>query len=1845
MNHNRRARGRILPGIAAAVLVFANISGGFRFAQANNEDQTGEQRTEEGVITAFPELERSVTFVEGKTAPKSIEEFLGDKIAVTVKETDRKEVESADGRASASQEIESADGGASASQETESTDGGASTSRETESAEGRTSVLQETESAEGGASASQETESADDRASTSQETESVGSAQELKSAESRMSAASEKKPEGNPAETEQETTPFEMREGDSEAEHAGDGRSDTQTPMKKQVKITWAPAEGSLTYRSQIPGTYHYKGTLEGNYKLQEGLDAPEVEVTVQKAEGGKIDLKALAGQDEITLEAEEGALPEGATLLACEVKPDLAGELLSLYNRTKTLTTFAAYDMKVVQDGKKVELPAEQEVKITIRSAALPEQTQETLELYHVKQDLMDDEGRPASEEEAAKVLAAVKTGQTQVEKVPLTREGNTLSFALSSFSTVIVAGSVPSAATKLDEVYIQYNGVKVDLKDAPAKLLNFGYKDQMTLHVAASFGAGTDKTVSITLPEGLSFREDVQSSRQYVVNGTDATLAEKTISGVGADILGEKQYNGTLTLRFHGQGESNDTKAVAFDVPIYSAWRNSRNSGLWESGTAWFYDKLPNSKVKEPPVVVKQSIKNLDDSTTVNQNQLDELTMKNEEEKAYGKSWNSPLNPEIKVGGQMSGNESFWVKPLPNGGTYTNPTAYQEYSITYLAPEKAVFKGFKNPNPGSGDSATPDYNGAHPTVTEPGDTTPGPGGKTVPAGFKAYTFTVRNEIISPKELTVYPMWSFPAAHYRAGDKVTISVDDVKVRYYGREYKNGVYENYDPLKYPSLAYEIKGEYEEVYALVNYQDARRITDGKVYDSTLYMGAPGYEFNQERSAGYFFFGNRGLKDSAAKKVTITYDVKNTGMIGVTQQRLPQDVERDHTIRDIKVRTWNPATGVISGEISYTGGRTLNLKDLGIGGRSGVYLKEITFLMDTIPARSLISDEASRDKNSYSNSESYLYRFHAKVLKGDTVDVKWEQIENKIEIANAAQPAAHAPGDEKNSGEGKNSEYMTVVGRTFNGLQGKKLVLGNTLDYDPKNQIKAGEEGQVKSKVHFHAWTPQNAQLIDAIYLISPFGEDFTNIRMHYSRGGGFPIQDKEPLKEPLNNENAPQPYITVQPASDFNLPKNYSKAKVYKLDFTQITENPGKYYARVVGGNVLSQASLQNTPFATDSQYNGSWISYDYKPKISDPYGTYSDLMWVEYNADVDEDTDYPVEYRANESHNVRLFEDKYKLLGDNPKTKNKLLGRMDPITILPTEELIVSSSAKKEQEVDSMYRTYDPRNPETVMKMRREANYKLRVQNFTSKPVTKFSVYFPIPKKGEDWGDTINPKGAFQYNNVLRNRLTSVPKGFQVYYAKIKKPKGEYQNWDKETWTEQDATKEWSESDWKQVNFVKMVWKGTDDHKAIVNQDDYQAVFDLGVDEDVTKEDMGKTNVWKPYFLRKYTNSESWVSGEPVAAMLSPGVIKGTVWVDQNVNGVLNGKKDPGEKAAAGVKVQLYDMRNPAVLKEEVTTDTNGAYRFEGLVNGNYTSGNRYKVVVTRDANTYSSFTIRGENMVFTPDPSQPNKASLEVSPASEKEEKSYDVGLVKPGIVMDAPIVHKKVTGANARPETFVFEWTAVPDERTLPAGRSYLPMPNGVNADQTQASLQTGTEKEATFGSLSFTQAGTYVYRLKEINTGAANYTYDETSYTITYEIRIDENTHQTTGERTIKRGGEILPEASACTFTNIYVAPGGGTTPGTSGETPGTNPGVPGVRGGSVPQGGDVLGARRGTEGKSEKPSLLDAPAVLGMRRALTGDGFNPWAHTGAAVLCSCAAVLLIFAGGKQKKKGSR
>ena len=65
---------------------------------------------------------------------------------------------------------------------------------------------------------------------------------------------------------------------------------------------------------------------------------------------------------------------------------------------------------------------------------------------------------------------------------------------------------------------------------------------------------------------------------------------------------------------------------------------------------------------------------------------------------------------------------------------------------------------------------------------------------------------------------------------------------------------------------------------------------------------------------------------------------------------------------------------------------------------------------------------------------------------------------------------------------------------------------------------------------------------------------------------------------------------------------------------------------------------------------------------------------------------------------------------------------------------------------------------------------------------------------------------------------------------------------------------------------------------------------------------------------------------------------------------------------------------------------------------------------------------------------------------------------------------------------------------------------------------------------------------QAGTYQYLISEINDGIANYTYDTTIYTITFDVR--DVAGQLVADKRVEKGdGTVVDEA---VFTNVYKAP---------------------------------------------------------------------------------------------------
>ena len=129
------------------------------------------------------------------------------------------------------------------------------------------------------------------------------------------------------------------------------------------------------------------------------------------------------------------------------------------------------------------------------------------------------------------------------------------------------------------------------------------------------------------------------------------------------------------------------------------------------------------------------------------------------------------------------------------------------------------------------------------------------------------------------------------------------------------------------------------------------------------------------------------------------------------------------------------------------------------------------------------------------------------------------------------------------------------------------------------------------------------------------------------------------------------------------------------------------------------------------------------------------------------------------------------------------------------------------------------------------------------------------------------------------------------------------------------------------------------------------------------------------------------------------------------------------------------------------------------------------------------------------------------------------------------PKPVLVDPPVKKIVEGNPTNASTFQFEMKAInPTD----------PMPNGsVNGVKLATVIGSG---EVEFGTFEITQVGTYQYVIREINGGIANYTYDTTLYTITFDVR-DVAGQLVADTHVEKVDGTVANEA---VFTNIYKTP---------------------------------------------------------------------------------------------------
>ena len=126
-----------------------------------------------------------------------------------------------------------------------------------------------------------------------------------------------------------------------------------------------------------------------------------------------------------------------------------------------------------------------------------------------------------------------------------------------------------------------------------------------------------------------------------------------------------------------------------------------------------------------------------------------------------------------------------------------------------------------------------------------------------------------------------------------------------------------------------------------------------------------------------------------------------------------------------------------------------------------------------------------------------------------------------------------------------------------------------------------------------------------------------------------------------------------------------------------------------------------------------------------------------------------------------------------------------------------------------------------------------------------------------------------------------------------------------------------------------------------------------------------------------------------------------------------------------------------------------------------------------------------------------------------------------------------------KKTLSGDTPPAAgeFKFELSAA---GTTALGLSEAPMPAGSVLGKKVVSVNGAGEID--FGDIEFKAVGKYTYKVVEINTGLANYTYDNTEYTVVIDVTADAN-NQLVANYEIKKGAETVNDL---TFNNKYEVP---------------------------------------------------------------------------------------------------
>lgn len=220
-------------------------------------------------------------------------------------------------------------------------------------------------------------------------------------------------------------------------------------------------------------------------------------------------------------------------------------------------------------------------------------------------------------------------------------------------------------------------------------------------------------------------------------------------------------------------------------------------------------------------------------------------------------------------------------------------------------------------------------------------------------------------------------------------------------------------------------------------------------------------------------------------------------------------------------------------------------------------------------------------------------------------------------------------------------------------------------------------------------------------------------------------------------------------------------------------------------------------------------------------------------------------------------------------------------------------------------------------------------------------------------------------------------------------------------------------------------------------------------------------------------------------------------------WYSQNAIDRIYTSKDPENKSAKGVETDKLNEGNSYKLS---LPEEDASWRVDEIMPAKYgkdeNAYNRDVVVIKSDDTTLEQFRI--ENTVLTP--------------------------------VTHNPPVLKTIDGGEPDDDaTFEFSLTAI--ETT--ANVEEMPMPEGSDKNLKIMEAKAGTPEE--FGEMVFRVPGTYVYEIKELDTGLENYEYDGSVYRLTYEVTAEGN--KLVNHLTVTKNGTVV-NLSEYEFINTYI-----------------------------------------------------------------------------------------------------